>query len=65
MVVVVAADSPPRNQYVASILNNESRIGTLLVGFLTDENVNSLMIKNTDSSIAEMIASLVLNADFV
>jgi putative phosphoribosyl transferase len=27
----------PRNQYVASVLNNESRIGTLLVDLLTSE----------------------------
>jgi putative phosphoribosyl transferase len=27
----------PRNQYVASLLNNESRIGTLLVDLLTEE----------------------------
>jgi putative phosphoribosyl transferase len=27
----------PRNQYVASVLNNESRIDTLLVDLLTDE----------------------------
>src|SRR5687768_77488 len=29
--------SSPRNQYVASLLNNESRIGTLLVDLLTEE----------------------------
>jgi putative phosphoribosyl transferase len=42
MIVVFAHGSgsgrhSPRSQYVASALNNESRIGTLLVDLLTEE----------------------------